>query len=146
VYNASSEDFRANVRAEICDETNESRAFSLFPVMLNVGTLIASFVGGEYANVGRHYPNFANNFPIFKTYPYLLPCLIAGIFPLLSALTAAIWLEETLPPIALKRDDEAPEAPEPLSDIFTPKINKIMFSSDGLGNHGHSSALLLYAR
>lgn len=94
--------------------------------MLNVGTLIASYVGGEYANVGHHYPNFANTFPIFKSYPYLLPCLIAGIFPLLSALTAAIWLKETLPPIEIKENQA--EEPEPVGEIFTPKINKIMFS------------------
>lgn len=118
---------RLIIRAEICDETNESRAFSLFPVMLNVGTLIASYVGGEYANVSHHYPNFANTFPIFKSYPYLLPCFIAGLFPLLSALSAAIWLKETLPPIPVKTDDTV-DVPEPLSDIFTPKINKIMFS------------------
>ncbi|KAI9634257.1 major facilitator superfamily domain-containing protein [Dioszegia hungarica] len=117
------------IMAEICDETNESRAFSLFPVMLNLGTLIASYVGGEYANVGRHYPNFANTFPIFKTYPYLLPCLIAGLFPLLSSLAAFIWLEETLPPPSISSDPDAvPDEPEPLKDIFTTKINLIMVS------------------
>lgn len=97
--------------------------------MLNLGTLIASYVGGEYANVGRHYPNFANTFPIFKTYPYLLPCLIAGLFPLLSSLAAFIWLEETLPPPSISSDPDAvPDEPEPLKDIFTTKINLIMVS------------------
>lgn len=102
--------------------------------MLNAGTLVAAYVGGEFANVAAKHPSLA--LPMFKAYPYLLPNLIASMFPLLSAIVSLIWLKETLPPKSIKLpetdetgsaitdDDEEP----PLSEIFNKRVNIVMFS------------------
>ena len=116
--------------------------------MLNAGTLVAAYVGGEFSNVALKHPWLSN--ALFERFPYLLPNLIAGIFPLVSAIICFFWLEETLPskssgrvkldadmdadqgavadaamPPALTEEDEGPA---PRSEIFNKRVNIIMFS------------------
>lgn len=135
-------------RGELSDETNESRAFSFFPLMLNAGTLVAAYVGGEFSNVAIKHPWLSN--ALFARYPYLLPNLIAGAFPLISAIICFFWLEETLPSrssgkVKLHADIDADqgaiadaaippdlsgvdEGPAPRGEIFNKRVNIIMFS------------------
>lgn len=132
------------VSGEISDSTNESRAFSFFPMCLNIGILVASFIGGTFGS-SKSFPTLTSAFPIFKTYPYLLPNFLAALLPLLVAIIAAIWLEETLPPKASPSDvssegtltgsDDGVTGPDDLDKeetslkaLFTPHINAIMFS------------------
>jgi len=99
---------------------------------LNLGILIASFLGGSFANI-NNFPRFANTFPIFKTFPYLLPNLLAAFPPLIAAVLAAIYLKETLPP---KPPISSTESTDSVIDkeetsykaLFTPHINALMFS------------------
>ncbi|WVQ82571.1 hypothetical protein IAT38_004701 [Cryptococcus sp. DSM 104549] len=86
-----------SVIAELCDETNQSIAFSFFPLAMAIGTILASSIGGYFPRLTDRYPSLGNTFPVLETYPYLLPCLVAAAFPLLSGLIAWAWLEETLP-------------------------------------------------
>ena len=125
--------------AEISDETNESRAFSFFPICLNTGILIASFVGGTFGS-SANFPGLIKAFPFFKTFPYLLPNLLAALLPAVVAIIAAIWLKETLPSkirkdlpdtasshTATPSEDNAKEETS-YKSLFTPHINAIMFS------------------
>lgn len=96
---------------------------------MNIGTLLASYFGGEFANVSVKHPAIARMFPIFATYPYLLPCALAAALPVLSALAAFFFLEETLQPKAVDADGAViEEEPIPIKELFTPKVNKVMFS------------------
>lgn len=89
-----------SVIGELCDETNQSVAFSFFPLSMAIGTILASAIGGYFPRITDRYPKLGQTIPILDRYPYLLPCLVAAIFPLVSGLVAWIWMEETLPPKA----------------------------------------------
>jgi hypothetical protein len=130
----------AHYSGEVSDETNEAKAFSFFPMCLNVGILIASFIGGTFGS-SKSFPGLAKAIPLFASYPYLLPNLLAAIFPLVAAIVAAIWLEETLPsktdPQAeyatsedtlAGSDDGLAKEETSLKALFTPHINTVMFS------------------
>ena len=110
------------------DETNESRAFSFFPLCLNIGILIASFIGGTFGNATR-FP-FLAKMPLFQTFPYLLPNLLAAIFPLFSATAAFFYLKETLVKTSPGDGSQTAEAGEETSykALLTPHINALMFS------------------
>ena len=102
---------------------------------LNVGILIASFIGGTFGS-SAGFPALTRSFPIFKTYPYLLPNVLAALLPLLAAIVAWIWLEETLPDkpdsesdqTLTGSDDGSTKEETSLKALFTPHINTIMFS------------------
>ena len=129
------------LRGEISDDTNQSKAFSFFPLCLNLGGLIAAFLGGTFAQPHKKFPRLVAALPIFKTYPYLLPNLLAAVFPITAALLAFLYLKETLPPpkvVTTSHDDDdsettqtgqdGEEAEFKYSDLFSHKINSIMFS------------------
>jgi Na+/melibiose symporter-like transporter len=90
--------------AEITDSTNQARAVSLFPICLNGGIIIASFLGGQLANTRG--TALAGMFPIFETFPYLLPMLLASLFPMISGFCALFFLKETLSTKIRKVDEE----------------------------------------
>lgn len=107
---------------------------------LNTGILIASFIGGTFGS-SKSFPGLMRAIPLFETYPYLLPNLLASILPLVAAVIAWIWLEETLPAKTAQasNDDAQSDATITGSDdivkeetslkaLFTPHINAIMFS------------------
>ena len=102
-------------RSEISDETNESRAFSFFPLMLNIGTLIASFVGGSTANIAERYPWVGDRIPFLRLFPFFLPSCIAALFPLLSGILATRYMKETLPPHLTKSVAPTPAPTRPAS-------------------------------
>ncbi|BEI86362.1 hypothetical protein CcaverHIS002_0606490 [Cutaneotrichosporon cavernicola] len=87
-----------SVIGEITDESNQARAFSLFPLSLAIGTIVASMVGGYLSNITVTFPSLADTLPLLATHPYFLPSFIAGLFPAVGGLIALFWMDETLPP------------------------------------------------
>ncbi|WVQ94221.1 hypothetical protein IAU59_001299 [Kwoniella sp. CBS 9459] len=87
-----------SVIAELCDETNQSVAFSFFPLSNAIGAILASSIGGYFPRFAERYPGVGETFPVIKAYPYLLPSLVAAFFPLSSGIFAFFFLKETLPP------------------------------------------------
>jgi MFS family permease len=84
-----------SMMAELTDETNMARGFSLVPLTWAVGGTIGPFIGGVLSRPQDHWPNvFAH--PFWGEYPYFLPCLATASYALLSFSLAAIFLEETL--------------------------------------------------
>ena len=122
--------------------------------MLNVGSMIAASIGGNFARPAINHPRIVQLFPIFETYPYLLPSIMAGFLPIAAGTLAIFFLKETLPPKRsptssvirdpVSRDESVDEngsdatvvhspAEDPASDftyssLFTWKIMSIMFS------------------
>ncbi|OCF34815.1 hypothetical protein I317_04014 [Kwoniella heveanensis CBS 569] len=145
-----------SVIAELCDETNQSLAFSFFPLSNAIGAILASSIGGYFPRFADRYPALGESFPILHTYPYLLPSLVAALFPLSSGIFAFFFMKETLPPkqplkpkpVDGVRNYSSTDNPEEealvdefhhhhhhheepavgLRDLFTPDINKLMAS------------------
>jgi hypothetical protein len=119
----------ADESGEITDETNQSKAFSLFPLCLNIGALIAAFLGGTFAVPAKRFPGLTQTIPLLDRFPYLLPNLLSAIFPLLGAIVAALYFKETLKITAKDDDTDATTEDEiKYKDLFTPHINAIMVS------------------
>lgn len=75
-------------------------------------------------------------FPIFDTFPYLLPNFLASVLPIIGAVVAAIWFKETLKRAVVSHEgDVYTDADSTIvavkvqyKDLFTPHINYIMIS------------------
>ncbi|KAN0136219.1 efflux pump azaL [Lactarius tabidus] len=81
--------------AELTDETNVARGFSLLPMARAVGYIIGPFIGGVLSRPQDHWPNRFSH-PFWAEYPYFLPCLVAATYALISFIVTAMYLEETL--------------------------------------------------
>jgi MFS family permease len=74
--------------ADITDNTNRTRAFSLLPLIWGVGTVIAPLVGGLLSQPAVKFPHRFRG-TIFEEFPYLLPVLIGVVLQgLVVAVTA----------------------------------------------------------
>lgn len=87
-----------SVIGEITDDSNQARAFSLFPLSLAIGSILASMIGGYLSNIAATFPSLGESMPLLAKYPYFLPSFVAALFPALSGLVAMFWMDETLPP------------------------------------------------
>lgn len=125
---------------EITDETNEARAFSLFPICLNTGIIIASFIGGTFANTKG--TAIARAIPLFETYPYAFPMLLSSLFPLMSGTLAFFMLEETLPPKPTE-EEEVAKTDTSFKQLLTRHISLIIFSFGVLSLFGVGTSALL---
>jgi hypothetical protein len=101
-----------SVTAELTDETNVARGFSMLPMAWSVGYVIgfvvsyfsistisllpeflSPFIGGVLSRPQDHWPHtFSHSF--WADYPYFLPCLVAATFTCLSFVITALYLEE----------------------------------------------------
>ncbi|KAH9005439.1 MFS general substrate transporter [Lactarius hatsudake] len=81
--------------AELTDETNMARGFSLIPVTWAVGGTIGPFIGGVLSRPQDRWPNVFSH-PFWGEYPYFLPCLATSTYGLLSFSLAAVFLKETV--------------------------------------------------
>ncbi|KAI9443966.1 MFS general substrate transporter [Lactarius indigo] len=84
-----------SMMAELTDETNMARGFSLIPVTWSVGATIGPFIGGVLSRPQDRWPNVFSH-PFWGEYPYFLPCLATAGYSLLSFSLAAIFLKETV--------------------------------------------------
>lgn len=84
--------------AEITDDSNKARAFPLLPLCWALGLMIGPTIGGYTAEAARQYPHsIFNKYTFFSTYPYFIPCFLAGLLNLVALVLGALFLEETLP-------------------------------------------------
>jgi hypothetical protein len=105
-----------SMMAELTDESNMARGFSLIPVTWAIGgTLgfdilllsfflwlifgpIRPFIGGMLSRPQDRWPNLFSH-PFWGEYPYFLPCLATATFVLLLFSVAAIFLKEVGSPL-----------------------------------------------
>ncbi|KAN0136089.1 major facilitator superfamily [Lactarius tabidus] len=81
--------------AELTDETNIARGFSLPPVAWSLGGVLGPLIGGVLSRPQDRWPHtFSHSF--WEDYPYFLPCLVASSFMCLSFVISVLFLEETL--------------------------------------------------
>ena len=80
--------------AELTDTTNEGKAFAILPLSFAVGSAIGLFIGGQLANPADRFPALFGKMAFFQTWPYVLPCFVAALFPLSAAILGFFCLEE----------------------------------------------------
>ncbi|KAJ2157751.1 hypothetical protein GGF46_004284 [Coemansia sp. RSA 552] len=85
-----------SVIAEISDDSNRARMMALLPLTWNIGMVIGSAIGGIFVDPARQYPGLFGDSKIFRTFPYLLPCLIGCSVTVFGLIMSAFKLEETL--------------------------------------------------
>jgi len=81
--------------AELTDETNIARGFSMAPLAWSLGYMIGPLIGGVFSRPQDRWPH-AFSHPFWAEYPYFLPCLVAATFTCLSFIITALYLKETL--------------------------------------------------
>ena len=88
----------AVARAYIGDVSTPSQLntrMGLIGAAFGLGFTIGPFIGGELSNPAEKWDVFVGT--IFETYPYLLPCVAAGVLSLISFVYAYFYLPESLP-------------------------------------------------
>lgn len=80
---------------EITDDSNRGNGFAAISVAFNVGMLLAPLLGGLLCSPADKYPSLFSQDGLFGYYPYLLPCLVAFFFNLLTAFICFFFMEET---------------------------------------------------
>ncbi|KAH9027866.1 MFS general substrate transporter [Lactarius pseudohatsudake] len=126
--------------AELTDETNVARGFSMPPVAWSLGYVIGPLIGGGLSRPQDRWPHIFSH-PFWADYPYFLPCLVAATFTCLSFVITALYLEETInlrPSAKLQHarrnsdvpqgeasdspDLNEPEKPPPLRSVLTKPV------------------------
>ncbi|KAI9443961.1 MFS general substrate transporter [Lactarius indigo] len=100
-----------SVIAELTDETNAARGFSMPPVVWSLGYVIGPLVGGVLSRPQDRWPHIFSH-PFWTDHAYFLPCLVAATFTCSSFIITGLYLEETLN----SRSSEKLQPPRPGSD------------------------------
>ncbi|KAI0748012.1 MFS general substrate transporter [Daedaleopsis nitida] len=94
-----------SVLGEITDSTNQATAFPLYGLCWPLGAIIGPLMGGLLSNPAQKFPGLFNT-PLFRRYPYLLPCIAAAIIAWSGCLYGFFYLKETLPSKRSKQQKE----------------------------------------
>ncbi|KAJ3553345.1 hypothetical protein NM688_g3661 [Phlebia brevispora] len=104
-----------SVVGELSDKTNQSTAFPFYDIISALGFIIGPIIGGTFAEPATEFPKWFD-YSFFRSYPYVLPCIICGILGFSAALLSVTYLRETHPhksgintPV-----NEPPEAERPI--------------------------------
>jgi hypothetical protein len=103
--------------AEITDETNVARGFSLMPMARAFGYIIglgifyttvvlllifgrpaSPFIGGILSRPQDRWPDHFSH-PFWGEYPYFLPCLVAAVYALVALILSTMYLKEVCFPL-----------------------------------------------
>lgn len=140
-----------SVLAEITDETNQARAFSLIPLCFAVGSIVGNALGGWLVDVGEG--------EWWQKHPFWLPCGIASCFNLCAIVLGSLFLKETLPTMARSKGQDSPHqneqqqvmveeerAPSISSILSSPLIRRVLGTQMGLTflNACHAALLPLF--
>jgi MFS family permease len=124
------------------DSSNQAVGFSFLPVAWSLGSIAGPIIGGYASNPSKRYPEIFGNIELFKSFPYLLPCMIAGITPALGMIVGAYFLNETLPSksrkellnsvangVGASHEEEVDHLePTPFRELYTATIFKVLFT------------------
>ncbi|KAJ9636281.1 hypothetical protein H2199_007956 [Coniosporium tulheliwenetii] len=91
--------------AEMCPwKELQPRAFSIMPLVFNIGSVIGPAIGGALSNPLRRPPGAPRGDSFFERYPYALPNLVAACFFFVGIFTGIFFLHETLGSKKARRD------------------------------------------
>jgi MFS family permease len=82
-----------SMMAELTNETNAVRGFSMLPMSFSLGYAIGPFIGGMLSRPQDRWPLvFSHSF--WAEYPYFLPCFAVAMCGCTSLTASAIYLKE----------------------------------------------------
>lgn len=111
-----------SVLAEVTDETNQARAFSLIPLCFALGSIVGNALGGWLVGVGEG--------EFWRAHPFWLPCGIASCFNLMAIGVGSAFLKETLPKaLSLKTSPREERAAEALQHEPPRSVRSLLASS-----------------
>ncbi|KAH9165757.1 MFS general substrate transporter [Lactarius sanguifluus] len=116
-----------SMMAELTDETNAPRGFSMIPMTWSLGYAIGPLIGGMLSRPQDRWPGvFSHSF--WAEYPYFLPCSVAAACGCASFAANVIYLKETMncgpltgPHPSETSLDAAVEEPASISHPLPPK-------------------------
>jgi len=88
--------------AELTDDSNMARGFSLIPVIWALGGTLGPLIGGVLSRPQDRWPNVFSH-PFWAEYPYFLPCVGTATYTLLSFILTVLFLKETVDSSPLKK-------------------------------------------
>ncbi|KIK41060.1 hypothetical protein CY34DRAFT_13312 [Suillus luteus UH-Slu-Lm8-n1] len=95
-FNGSSGVIKSMV-IDITDETNMPSAYGYVPIPWMIGTIAGPLIGGSLSRPADGFPDIFGRSELLKTYPYLLPCSISGVFASIAFLVTYFHLKESVP-------------------------------------------------
>ncbi|KAH8985309.1 MFS general substrate transporter [Lactarius akahatsu] len=118
-----------SMTAELTDETNVARGFSMLLMSYSLGDAIGPFIGGILSRPQDRWPSvFYHSF--WAQYPYSLPCFVTAACGCASFTANVIYLKETVncglltglrPPSLETSSDAAGEEPASILHAVPPK-------------------------
>lgn len=82
----------------------QPRAFSIMPLVWNVGSVFGPSVGGSLVHPVERYPQLFGKVKLFEEYPFALPNLLISILFLFGMTAGFLFLHETLEEKKSRRD------------------------------------------
>lgn len=136
---------------DITDETNSTDAFALYGLTWTVGAIVgyvrnsnksaadfSNAMGGYLSHPYEQLPSLFGSVELFKTYPYLLPCLVAAGMTLLGIVFCHIYYTESLPtPSSYRRTSKSLS----LRDIRHRRSSSVISDADTLVDQSTESLL-----
>ena len=80
--------------SEILDDTNQARGFTFIGIASALGRIAAPVIGGFLSQPAKKYPWL--DIPLFRKFPYLLPCLFGVAVAIMSFIGAFKYLNESI--------------------------------------------------
>ncbi|KAI5122039.1 hypothetical protein M0805_006024 [Coniferiporia weirii] len=84
-----------SVLGELTDSTNQALAYPIYGLCWPLGVVIGPLIGGTFSDAARKYPEWFGT-TLFRTFPYLLPCLVVATLAIISVCVGYFLLQETL--------------------------------------------------
>lgn len=79
----------------VTDKRHQPRAYTLMPVVWNLGSIIGPMIGGALAKPCDSYPSLFGRGTVWDRYPFLLPNLFSALICLIGVVNGLLFLEET---------------------------------------------------
>ncbi|WFD22526.1 hypothetical protein MEQU1_001198 [Malassezia equina] len=90
---------------DLADETNEGRAYAQMGFWWGMGGIVGPILGGVLEHPVDKYPWLFGRMTFLQTYPYFLPCLLAGSSTIVGALLSLLLEPDGSVRGAIRLDD-----------------------------------------
>jgi len=87
---------RTTVAELVPEKSLQPKAFSIMPLIWQIGSIVGPILGGALASPAVKLPNISGKIEFFKTFPYALPNLVSGVFFTIGISTGILFLRESL--------------------------------------------------
>lgn len=87
---------RTTVAELVPQKELQPRAFSIMPMVWQIGSILGPAFGGVLVHPNEHFPGLFHDNSFFRRNPFCLPGLVTGIFFLVGILSGLLFLQETL--------------------------------------------------